>query len=41
MSAGSFNLRKWNSNSKELLRKIAGEESQVGGCWKVGTRKQP
>ena len=31
MSAGSFNLRKWNSNSKELLLKIVGEESQVGG----------
>ena len=31
MSTGSFNLRKWNSNSKELLLKIVGEESQVGG----------
>ena len=31
MSAGSFNLRKWNSNSKELLRKIAREERQIGG----------
>ena len=31
MSAGSFNLSKLNSNSKELLLKIAGEESQVGG----------
>ena len=31
MSAGSFNLRKWNSNSKELLCKIAREERQIGG----------
>ena len=31
MSAGSFNLRKWNSNSKELLSKIAREERQIGG----------
>ena len=31
MSAGSFNLRKWNSISKELLCKIAEQESQVGG----------
>ena len=31
MSAGSFNLRKWNSNSKELLCKIEREERQFGG----------
>ena len=28
MSAVGFNLRKWNSNSKELLRKISREESR-------------
>ena len=31
MSAGSFNLRKWNSNFKELLCKIEREERQFGG----------